>query len=54
MEKRGYRYSYDMLGEAARTMRDAERYDRAYHAAIARHRRGRRQARAGRRARASR
>ncbi len=34
MEKRGYRYSYDMLGEAARTMRDAERYDRAYHAAI--------------------
>jgi RHH-type proline utilization regulon transcriptional repressor/proline dehydrogenase/delta 1-pyrroline-5-carboxylate dehydrogenase len=35
MEKRGYRYSYDMLGEAARTMRDAERYDRAYRAAIA-------------------
>jgi RHH-type transcriptional regulator, proline utilization regulon repressor / proline dehydrogenase / delta 1-pyrroline-5-carboxylate dehydrogenase len=34
MEKRGYRYSYDMLGEAARTMRDAERYDRAYHDAI--------------------
>ncbi len=34
MEKRGYRYSYDMLGEAARTMRDAERYERAYHAAI--------------------
>jgi RHH-type transcriptional regulator, proline utilization regulon repressor / proline dehydrogenase / delta 1-pyrroline-5-carboxylate dehydrogenase len=34
MEKRGYRYSYDMLGEAARTMRDAERYDRAYHQAI--------------------
>jgi RHH-type proline utilization regulon transcriptional repressor/proline dehydrogenase/delta 1-pyrroline-5-carboxylate dehydrogenase len=35
MEKRGYRYSYDMLGEAARTMGDADRYDRAYHAAIA-------------------
>jgi RHH-type proline utilization regulon transcriptional repressor/proline dehydrogenase/delta 1-pyrroline-5-carboxylate dehydrogenase len=35
VEKRGYRYSYDMLGEAARTMRDADRYDRAYHAAIA-------------------
>jgi RHH-type proline utilization regulon transcriptional repressor/proline dehydrogenase/delta 1-pyrroline-5-carboxylate dehydrogenase len=34
-EKRGYRYSYDMLGEAARTMADAERYERAYHAAIA-------------------
>ncbi|HEX4569249.1 MAG TPA: bifunctional proline dehydrogenase/L-glutamate gamma-semialdehyde dehydrogenase PutA [Dongiaceae bacterium] len=35
MEKKGYRYSYDMLGEAARTARDAERYDRAYRAAIA-------------------
>jgi RHH-type proline utilization regulon transcriptional repressor/proline dehydrogenase/delta 1-pyrroline-5-carboxylate dehydrogenase len=35
LEKRGYRYSYDMLGEAARTMRDADRYDRAYHGAIA-------------------
>ncbi len=34
MERRGYRYSYDMLGEAARTMPDAERYDRAYRAAI--------------------
>ena len=34
-EKRGYRYSYDMLGESARTVRDAERYDRAYRAAIA-------------------
>ena len=34
-EKRGYRYSYDMLGESARTARDAERYDRAYRAAIA-------------------
>jgi RHH-type proline utilization regulon transcriptional repressor/proline dehydrogenase/delta 1-pyrroline-5-carboxylate dehydrogenase len=35
LEARGFRYSYDMLGEAARTMHDAERYDRAYHAAIA-------------------
>jgi RHH-type proline utilization regulon transcriptional repressor/proline dehydrogenase/delta 1-pyrroline-5-carboxylate dehydrogenase len=34
-EKRGYRYSYDMLGEAARTAADATRYDRAYRAAIA-------------------
>ncbi len=34
-EKRGYRYSYDMLGEAARTAADAERYDRSYRAAIA-------------------
>ena len=33
-EQRGYRYSYDMLGEAARTARDAERYERAYRAAI--------------------
>jgi RHH-type proline utilization regulon transcriptional repressor/proline dehydrogenase/delta 1-pyrroline-5-carboxylate dehydrogenase len=33
-EKRGYRYSYDMLGESARTARDAERYDRSYRAAI--------------------
>src|SRR5262249_34331895 len=35
MERRGYRYSYDMLGEAARTARDAERYEDAYRAAIA-------------------
>jgi RHH-type proline utilization regulon transcriptional repressor/proline dehydrogenase/delta 1-pyrroline-5-carboxylate dehydrogenase len=35
MEKRGYRYSYDMLGEAARTMKDAERYAVAYSKAIA-------------------
>src|SRR5262245_51843151 len=35
MERKGYRYSYDMLGEAARTGRDAERYDRAYRQAIA-------------------
>jgi RHH-type proline utilization regulon transcriptional repressor/proline dehydrogenase/delta 1-pyrroline-5-carboxylate dehydrogenase len=34
MEQRGYRYSYDMLGEAARTMADAERYMRAYDMAI--------------------
>ena len=33
-EKKGYRYSYDMLGEAARTMADAERYFEAYKAAI--------------------
>src|SRR5215470_12396102 len=33
-ERKGYRYSYDMLGEAARTGRDAERYDRAYRQAI--------------------
>ncbi|EKE44026.1 bifunctional PutA protein [Oceaniovalibus guishaninsula JLT2003] len=30
MERRGYTYSYDMLGEAARTARDAERYRAAY------------------------
>ncbi len=34
-EKKGYRHSYDMLGEAARTMPDADRYYRAYAAAIA-------------------
>jgi RHH-type proline utilization regulon transcriptional repressor/proline dehydrogenase/delta 1-pyrroline-5-carboxylate dehydrogenase len=33
-EKQGYRYSYDMLGEAARTMDDAERYFDAYSGAI--------------------
>jgi RHH-type proline utilization regulon transcriptional repressor/proline dehydrogenase/delta 1-pyrroline-5-carboxylate dehydrogenase len=33
-EKRGYAYSYDMLGEAARTMADAKRYFRAYKEAI--------------------
>ena len=32
---RGYRYSYDMLGEAARTMADADRYLAAYDGAIA-------------------
>lgn len=35
-EARGYTYSYDMLGEAARTAEDAERYRQAYSAAIAR------------------
>src|SRR5690606_14237062 len=34
-EKRGYRHSYDMLGEAARTAADAERYYEAYDGAIA-------------------
>ena len=33
-EARGYRYSYDMLGEGARTMADAERYFEAYKNAI--------------------
>ena len=33
-EKRGYRYSFDMLGEAAMTAADAERYTRDYEAAI--------------------
>ena len=34
MEARGYTYSYDMLGEAARTDADARRYHAAYAAAI--------------------
>ena len=34
LEGRGFRYSYDMLGEAAMTAADAERYYRAYEAAI--------------------
>jgi len=34
-ENRGYTYSYDMLGEAAMTLADAERYRRDYAAAIA-------------------
>lgn len=34
IEARGYRYSYDMLGEAARTAEDAERYFNAYSDAI--------------------
>src|SRR6185503_3738796 len=33
-EARGYRYSYDMLGEAARTAADAKRYFDAYEKAI--------------------
>jgi len=33
-EKRGYRHSFDMLGEAARTRADAERYYQAYIHAI--------------------
>ncbi len=33
-EARGYRYSYDMLGEGARTMADAERYYTSYMNAI--------------------
>ena len=35
MVKRGYAYSYDMLGEGARTDRDAQRYHGAYAHAIA-------------------
>ncbi len=34
MEAQGYSYSYDMLGEAARTEADARRYHLAYSAAI--------------------
>src|SRR5437764_912564 len=34
-ERHGYRHSFDMLGEAARTMKDAERYHAAYRRAIA-------------------
>ncbi|HWB51811.1 MAG TPA: bifunctional proline dehydrogenase/L-glutamate gamma-semialdehyde dehydrogenase PutA [Stellaceae bacterium] len=34
-ERHGYRHSYDMLGEAARTADDAERYHAAYAGAIA-------------------
>jgi RHH-type proline utilization regulon transcriptional repressor/proline dehydrogenase/delta 1-pyrroline-5-carboxylate dehydrogenase len=34
-EHRSYRHSFDMLGESALTMPDAERYLRAYHQAIA-------------------
>jgi RHH-type proline utilization regulon transcriptional repressor/proline dehydrogenase/delta 1-pyrroline-5-carboxylate dehydrogenase len=35
LEAAGYRYSYDMLGEAARTAEDAEKYFQSYEAAIA-------------------
>src|SRR5690606_9420563 len=34
LEKQGYTYSYDMLGEAARTDDDAVRYHAAYARAI--------------------
>ncbi|WGF87476.1 bifunctional proline dehydrogenase/L-glutamate gamma-semialdehyde dehydrogenase PutA [Marinivivus vitaminiproducens] len=34
-ERHGYTYSYDMLGEGARTAADAERYFRSYEQAIA-------------------
>lgn len=34
LEATGYRYSYDMLGEAALTEEDADRYQKAYLAAI--------------------
>ena len=34
VEAKGYLYSYDMLGEAARTFDDAARYRRAYESAI--------------------
>jgi len=34
-EKKGYRHSYEMLGEAARTADDAARYEARYRAAIA-------------------
>nr|WP_099554303.1 bifunctional proline dehydrogenase/L-glutamate gamma-semialdehyde dehydrogenase PutA [Hartmannibacter diazotrophicus] len=34
MEEKGYRHSYDMLGEGARTMADAERYFTSYANAI--------------------
>ncbi len=35
LERKGYRYSYDMLGEGAKTTADAVRYQRAYRDAIA-------------------
>ena len=35
LEQKGYRYSYDMLGEGAKTTADAERYQLAYRDAIA-------------------
>ncbi|KAK0348167.1 hypothetical protein LTR94_038301, partial [Friedmanniomyces endolithicus] len=34
LEARGFRYSYDMLGEAATTAADADRYYRDYEAAV--------------------
>ncbi len=35
LEAEGYRFSYDMLGEAAFTVEDAERYFASYRAALA-------------------
>ncbi|MBS38443.1 MAG: trifunctional transcriptional regulator/proline dehydrogenase/L-glutamate gamma-semialdehyde dehydrogenase [Thiotrichales bacterium] len=35
VEAKGYRYSYDMLGEAARTLQDSDRFFEAYKHAIA-------------------
>ena len=35
LEAKGYRYSYDMLGEGARTLEDADRYLKSYLDAIA-------------------
>ena len=35
LEEKGYRFSYDMLGEAAMTMPDADRYLEAYETALA-------------------
>ena len=40
MEAKGYRYSYDMLGEGARTAKDAEAYFQSYATAIERIGRG--------------
>ncbi len=34
MQEKGFTYSYDMLGEAARTAADADAYDVAFHTAI--------------------
>ena len=34
LEAQGYRFSYDMLGEAAMTMADAERYFASYENAL--------------------
>ena len=41
LEAKGYTYSYDMLGEAARTDADAQRYAAAYARRDRRHRRPR-------------
>ena len=34
LEREGYRFSFDMLGEAAMTMADAERYFASYRSAL--------------------